>query len=103
MRHASILSVLAVSVGIPFAAAVNAQQATQSPPAGPADAARPTLSANAAGSPGNAAANAPTGGRAFGEHVSGMAPEHPRMHGRHFGECVSDMATTGECPHHDLE
>jgi hypothetical protein len=35
---------------------------------------------------------------AFGEHVSGMAPDHPIMHRRHFGECVSGMAR-GECPH----
>ena len=43
---------------------------------------------------------APGGGSAFGEHVSSMAPEHPRDHGREFGECVSTMARTGTCPHH---
>lgn len=43
---------------------------------------------------------APGGGDAFGEHVSSMAPEHPRDHGREFGECVSSMAQTGTCPHH---
>jgi hypothetical protein len=45
---------------------------------------------------------APGGGSAFGEHVSSMAPEHPRDHGRDFGKCVSTMATmaqTGLCPH----
>lgn len=42
-------------------------------------------------------------GRQFGQHVSGMAPEHPRMHGRLLGECVSEMAITGECPHHQDE
>lgn len=42
---------------------------------------------------------APGGGSAFGEHVSGMAPEHPIDHGRGFGECVSAMAQTGVCPH----
>lgn len=40
-------------------------------------------------------------GRAFGEHVSGMAPEHAILHGALFGECVSEMAITGECPHHE--
>ena len=39
-------------------------------------------------------------GRAFGEHVSGMAPEHAILHGALFGECVSEMAITGDCPHH---
>ena len=42
---------------------------------------------------------APGGGNAFGEHVSGMAPEHPRDHGLDFGKCVSTMAQTGVCPH----
>jgi hypothetical protein len=41
----------------------------------------------------------PGQGPTFGEHVSGMAPEHPISHGREFGECVSGMAT-GECRHH---
>ena len=40
-------------------------------------------------------------GRTFGQHVSGMAPEHAILHGALFGECVSEMAVTGECPHHD--
>lgn len=38
-------------------------------------------------------------GRQLGQHVSGMAPEHPLLHGRLFGECVSELAITGECPH----
>jgi hypothetical protein len=42
----------------------------------------------------------PGGGNAFGEHVSGMAPEHPMDHGQGFGKCVSTMAQTGTCPHH---
>lgn len=42
---------------------------------------------------------APGGGSAFGEHVSSMAPEHPRDHGGEFGECVSTMARTGSCSH----
>ena len=43
------------------------------------------------------------GGRQFGAHVSGMAPEHPREHGRGFGDCVSELAVTGVCSHHDHE
>lgn len=43
----------------------------------------------------------PGGGPAFGQHVSGMAPEHPKGHGRMFGQCVSAMARTGQCPHHE--
>jgi hypothetical protein len=42
----------------------------------------------------------PGDGNEFGEHVSGMAPEHPKDHGQEFGECVSTMAQTGDCPHH---
>jgi hypothetical protein len=36
----------------------------------------------------------------FGQHVAGMAPEHPQMHGALFGACVSTMAQGGDCPHH---
>ena len=43
---------------------------------------------------------APGGGNAFGAHVSGMAPEHPKELGGEFGKCVSTMARTGTCPHH---
>jgi hypothetical protein len=39
-------------------------------------------------------------GPGFGDHVSEMAPEHPRMHGHMFGECVSSMARGIDCPHH---
>ncbi len=42
-------------------------------------------------------------GRALGEHVSGHAPEHPREMGVLFGECVSELATTGTCPHEELD
>lgn len=42
----------------------------------------------------------PGGGNAFGEHVSGMAPEHPKELGAEFGKCVSTMARTGTCPDH---
>ena len=37
----------------------------------------------------------------FGQHVSAMAPDHATAHGRLFGECVMEMATTGECTHHE--
>ena len=40
-------------------------------------------------------------GRLFGQHVSDMAPLHPRTHGQLFGECVMEMALTGECSHHE--
>jgi hypothetical protein len=42
----------------------------------------------------------PGNGPAFGEHISGMAPEHATMHDGMFGECASTMASTGEFPHH---
>ena len=42
-------------------------------------------------------------GRAFGEHVSGVAPEHAILHGALFGECVSEMAITGDCPHEEMD
>lgn len=43
-------------------------------------------------------------GRQTGEHVSSVAPEHPKEEGALFGECVSELAITGECPHeHDEE
>ncbi len=49
---------------------------------------------------GMVAAHVSPGGNAFGKHVSGMAPEHARLHGAEFGACVRAMARTGECPHH---
>lgn len=40
----------------------------------------------------------PGAGPAFGQHVAGMAPEHPVEHGDGFGSCVAMMAR-GECLH----
>lgn len=41
----------------------------------------------------------PGGGPAFGQHVSGMAPDHAKDHGAVFGECVSTMAQGAGCSH----
>jgi hypothetical protein len=46
-----------------------------------------------------AAGAEPGGGPAFGQHMAGMAPEHPVEHGAGFGSCVSAMARGGPCPH----
>lgn len=35
----------------------------------------------------------------FGQHVSGMVPEHALADGAAFGACVSAMARGIECPH----
>ena len=105
MRKSPIFLTFALSLGVSFAATAHAQSGT-------------TSSGSALGSGGaapNAQSGAPPqarpsqdaqsrpGGRQFGEHVSGMAPEHPKMHGRLFGECVSELAITGECSHHPDE
>ena len=42
---------------------------------------------------------APGGGSAFGQHVSSMAPEHPREFGAQFGACVSLIARGLPCGH----
>lgn len=47
-----------------------------------------------------AAGPTPGGGAGFGDHISGMSPEHPQGHGALFGDCVSGMATDDDCPHH---
>ena len=80
-------AVLLLLLCLPLAAPLQAQDAASEPPAAP-QAPQPKTSPE---------------GRAFGEHVSGMAPEHAILHGALFGECVSEMAITGECPHHDDE
>ncbi len=41
----------------------------------------------------------PNPGPGFAEHVSSMAPEHPREHGSQFGACVSTMARGETCEH----
>ena len=77
---------LALTVCLLTSPALSAQEESSAPP--PPQAPQPTTSLE---------------GRAFGEHVSGMAPEHAILHGVLFGECVSEMAITGDCPHHDDE
>lgn len=42
----------------------------------------------------------PGGGPVFGQHISAMAPGHPREHGAAFGACVSAMASGTNCEHH---
>lgn len=72
---------------LPLSLPLNAQDAPSAPPAAP-QAPQPSTAPE---------------GRAFGQHVSGMAPEHAILHGALFGECVSEMAITGDCPHHEEE
>lgn len=101
MRSSSTFLPLALVLGISFTPLLQAQ--VNDPPAAAARASSEPRSGVVPQSSPPPSAQAPTGGRRFGEHVSGMAPEHPRTHGRLFGECVSEMATTGLCPHHDDE
>lgn len=101
MRSSSTFFPLALALGISFPPSLQAQ--ANAPPAATAQASADPRSGLVPQSSPPTSAQAPTGGRQFGEHVSGMAPEHPRRQGRLFGECVSDMATTGLCPHHDDE
>lgn len=102
MRNSLLFIALMASVGVTFAAGGNAP--SNSGARGTAQGLRSSAPTFQSGAPGRAMslqrAQAPTGGRAFGEHVSGMAPVHPRMHGRLFGNCVSQLATTGDCAHH---
>lgn len=104
MRYSSIFTALAISAGISLVTVVHAQQGSSSTASGQSSdrLASSTQSGASVEAPQLRGTSAPMGGRPFGEHVSGMAPEHPRMHGSHFGECVSNMAIMGECPHHDL-
>jgi hypothetical protein len=71
--------------------------------AAPSSTAPTTDSRSPTEKPASVSAPAALEGRQFGQHVSGMAPEHPRLHGSLFGECVSELAITGDCPHHDDE
>ena len=43
----------------------------------------------------------PADGQLFGQHVSGMSPEHPLDHGQLFGECVGSLASEGTCTVHE--
>jgi len=94
MRIASLVLAAVLAAALPIGA--SAQSARSSTEGSPGAGARTDAKETTVQGP-----QAPMGGRAFGEHVSGMAPEHPIDHGRMFGECVSEMAITGSCPHHD--
>lgn len=96
MRPVAVAALATLCLSILFVTPSSAQ--TPQPPAqGSSQAAPPQ--------PQSSSMPTPHDGRAFGQHVSGMAPEHPRDHGGAlFGECVSALATTGDCPHeHDHE
>lgn len=93
MRIASIAVAALLAAALPVG--------TTARPAGSSTERTQGAAAPDASSPGPQGPQAPANGRSFGEHVSGMAPEHPKDHGRMFGECVSEMAITGSCPHHD--
>ena len=102
MRGSSVLVAFAFTAWIPFAAVANAQQATPAGSGQGSALAVPSVqNGSAVQAPAPQGSQAPMGGRAFGEHVSGMTPDHPKTHGRHFGECVSEMAIAGACSHHD--
>lgn len=103
MRIAPFFPPLMLALGISLAAAANAQSATTS--TGSAQGARGAAAVVQAGVRPQATPSraVPTQnrGRQLGAHVSGMAPEHPILHGALFGECVSELATTDECHHFD--
>ncbi len=102
MRNSLLFVALMVSVGVTFAAGGNAPSGTGS--RGAAQGLRGSVPTLQSGTPGRVMpiqrTQAQTSGRGLGEHVSGMAPEHPKMHGRLFGDCVSELAITGQCSHH---
>jgi hypothetical protein len=102
MRPTSIFQALTLSLGLCFAATVNAQTGTTNSNGVQASGGKaPSLTSNS-GTTTQQGHPAPGGGPAFGQHVSGMAPEHPKEHGRLFGECVSAMAQGAECDHHEM-
>lgn len=124
MRDTSACFSLAILLGVSIAASAQAQTGATSPrssqgtgSAAPQAQLGTTSPGTAQGSSGatpqgqsaplppaplTSGSHSQTGGRQFGEHVSGMAPEHPLMHGALFGECMSQMAITGTCPHEDF-
>jgi len=100
MRPTSPSRVLALSIGLCFAAAVNAQTGTTN--GNGIQASGGTAQSYTSNSTSTTAQGHPTpgGGPGFGEHVSGMARDgHPVEHGRDFGECVSMMAQGLPCDH----
>jgi hypothetical protein len=88
------LALLSLAVSTPLLAQTLAQQQPLGVP--------PTTergdAARDASKPAPAPAQGAFEGRGLGEHVSGVAPEHPVLHGADFGACVSEMALTGACP-----
>ena len=103
MRGPALPLAVALQLVLPLAAIAQApaEQATSRPansvasqPTAPQAAAPQTSTAQT-----GTAAQTVSEGRGIGEHVSGVAPEHPLVDGRLFGECVSELAITGECPH----
>lgn len=102
MRNSLLFIALMASVGVTFAAVGNAPSSSGS--RGTAQGLRSSVPTPQSGTTGRVTslqrAQAQNGGRVFGEHVSDMAPEHPKMHGVLFGDCVSELAVTGQCSHH---
>ena len=90
MRHLALSVALALSPAFLPVAPVSAQTT--------AGAAQPAQSA-----PDQTRPQTTIEGRAFGEHVSGHAPEHPLEQGQLFGDCVAELAITGTCPHDDVD
>jgi hypothetical protein len=102
MRPTSTFQALALSLGLCFAATVSAQTGTTNSNGVQASGGKaPSFTSNS-GLTTQQSHPAPGGGPAFGQHVSGMAPDHPKEHGRLFGECVSAMAQGAECDHHEM-
>ena len=81
MRRPALFFAAALQLTVPFAAIAQTQTTSTT-----------QTTTQASGEPGQ-----------IGEHVSGVAPEHPREEGADFGECVSELAITGECPHEHEE
>ena len=99
MRASSFCIGCTLALGVFLTAAVNAAQGTSTtadPQAGARQASPASQGSVAQPASGT---QAPMGGRGFGEHVSQMAPEHPKDHGVMFGECVSEMAIGDDCEH----
>lgn len=103
MRGSLFVVAFATIAAVFTTGAVRAEAPRPTPPGAQSPSPQAAASAGAARSqtPSPQSAQAPLGGRAFGEHVSGMAPEHPLEHGgQMFGQCVSEMAITGQmCEH----
>jgi hypothetical protein len=99
MLQTPVIRALAVAIGICVSGTVGAQGAASNGSASQASGGKAQSAAATSTPPAPQSSQAPMGGRAFGEHVSGMAPQHAIDHRRHFGECVSAMAQGDECDH----